>query len=118
MVALNIFLTDAPACYLALQIRQCFSQILDVFTLKIRLKVLISTFFVPKYIVANTRLEASLEHSSALQTDLLLRTAYSLPSVSNGQIHGRWQSSLLLYSIPVVPSGLAKHLTICLLFSL
>ena len=63
----------------------------------------ISKFYGPKQNVAFTRLEVPQEYSSALQvpsvqrqTDLLLCTVNLLPSVSNGQKHGRWLSNLCI----------------------
>ena len=82
-------------------------RILDVFTPKIRRKFLILTFLWIKTNVAYTRLEVIAKQHSALQvefyhrrqTDLLLCTILLLPAVRSSSKHGRWRSSLLLYSI-------------------
>ena len=88
-------------------------HILDVFTPKIRRKFLILTFLWIKTNVAYTILEMIAKQRSALQvefitlikliwTDLLLCTILLLPAVRSSSKHGRWRSSLLLYSISMV----------------
>ena len=91
--------------YSALHIMQWFSHILDVFTLKIRWKFF--DFNISKTNVAYTRLEVIAKQRSALQVEfitgvkliLLLCTILLLPPLSSSSKHGRWQSSLLFYSI-------------------
>ena len=89
--------------YSALHIMQWFSQIVDVFTLKIRRKFF--NFFILwiKTNVAYTRLEviARTKYCTTTTVSNWFVTLYCklLPAVSSSSKHGRWRSSLLLYSM-------------------
>ena len=91
--------------YSALHIMQWFSQLLDVFTPKIRRKFFDFNIFMNQN---KRRLHKTLKWSlnnvvrfkyHRRQTDLLLCTILLLPPLKSPSKHGRWRSSLLLYSI-------------------
>ena len=92
--------------YSALHIMQWFSQVLDVFTPKIKRPF--SDFYILwiKTNVAYTRLEmiARTKYCTTTTASNWFVTLYYklLPAVRSSSKHGRWRFSLLLYSISMV----------------
>ena len=92
--------------YSALHIMQWFSQVLDVFTPKIKQNF--SDFYILwiKTNVAYTRLEmiARTKYCTTTTASNWFVTLYYklLPAVRSSSKNGRWRSSLLLYSISMV----------------
>ena len=97
--------------YSALHIMQWFSQLLDVFTQKVRRKIFDFNIFINqnKHRLHKTwsdRYTTQCTTSRVYhrrQTDLLLCTILLLPPLKSSSKHGRWRSSLLLYSISMSP---------------
>ena len=89
--------------YSALHIMQWFSHSLDVFTLKIKRKFFDFYILWIKTNVAYTRLEmiARTKYCTTTTASNWFVTLYYklLPAVRSPSKHGRWRSSLLLYSI-------------------
>ena len=89
--------------YSALHIMQWFSQVLDVFTPKIKRKFFDFYILWIKTNVAYTRLEmiARTRYCTTTTASNWFVTLYYklLPAVRSPSKHGRWRSSLLLYSI-------------------
>ena len=89
--------------YSALHIMQWFSQLLDVFTPKIKRKFFNFYILWIKTNVAYTRLEmiARTKYFTTTTASNWFVTLYYklLPAVRSSSKHGRWWSSLLLYSI-------------------
>ena len=89
--------------YSALHIMQWFSQVLDVFTPKIKRKFFDFYILWIKTNVAYTRLEmiARTKYCTTTTASNWFVTLYCklLPAVRSPSKHGRWRSSLLLYSI-------------------
>ena len=96
--------------YSALHIMQWFSQVLDVFTPKIKQNF--SDFYILwiKTNVAYTRLEmiARTKYCTTTTASNWFVTLYYklLPAVRSSSKNGRWRSSLLLYSISMVSTDL------------
>ena len=92
--------------YSALHIMQWFSHSLDVFTPKIKRKFFDFYILWIKTNVAYTRLEmiARTKHCTTTTASNWFVTLYYklLPAVRSPSKHGRWRSSLLLYSISMV----------------
>ena len=92
--------------YSALHIMQWFSQLLDVFTPKIKRKFFDFYILWIKTNVAYTRLEmiARTKYCTTTTASNWFVTLYYklLPAVRSSSKHGRWRSSLLLYSISMV----------------
>ena len=89
--------------YSALHIMQWFSQLLDVFTPKIKRKFFDFYILWIKTNVAYTRLEmiARTKYCTTTTASNWCVTLYYklLPAVRSSSKHGRWWSSLLLYSM-------------------
>ena len=89
--------------YSALHIMQWFSQVLDVFTPKIKRPFFDFYILWIKTNVAYTRLEmiARTKYCTTTTASNWFVTLYYklLPAVRSSSKHGRWRSSLLLYSI-------------------
>ena len=102
--------------YSALHIMQWFSQLLDVFTPKIKRKFFDFYILWIKTNVAYTRLEmiARTKYSTTTTVSNWFVTLYYklLPAVRSSSKHGRWWSSLLLYSISMnlTSNTFLKHL--------
>ena len=92
--------------YSALHIMQWFSQVLDVFTTKIKRPFFDFYILWIKTNVAYTRLEmiARTKYCTTTTASNWFVTLYCklLPAVRSSSKHGRWRSSLLLYSISMV----------------
>ena len=92
--------------YSALHIIQWFSQVLDVFTPKIKWKIFDFYILWIKTNVAYTRLEmiARTKYCTTTTASNWFVTLYCklLPAVRSPSKHGRWRSSLLLYSISML----------------
>ena len=92
--------------YSALHIMQWFSHSLDVFTPKIKRKFFDFYILWIKTNVAYTRLEmiARTKYCTTTTASNWFVTLYYklLPAVRSPSKHGRWRSSLLLYSISMV----------------
>ena len=104
--------------YSALHIMQWFSQVLDVFTPKIKRKIFDFYILWIKTNVAYTRLEmiARTKYCTTLTTTTASNwfvTLYYklLPAVRSSSKHGRRWSSLLLYSISMCSNGLRRNCT-------
>ena len=101
--------------YSALHIMQWFSHLLDAFTPKIKRKFFNFYILWIKTNVAYTRLEmiARTKYCTTTTASNCFVTLYYklLPAVRSSSKHGRRWSSLLLYSISMVPS---PHLHVCL----
>ena len=97
--------------YSALHIMQWFSQVLDVFTPKIKRTFFDFYILWIKTNVAYTRLEmiARTKYCTTTTASNWFVTLHYklLPAVRSSSKHGRWRSSLLLYSISMV--GCAEH---------
>ena len=97
--------------YSALHIMQWFSQVLDVFTPKIKWKFFDFYILWSKTNVAYTRLEmiARTKYCTTTTASNWFVTLYYklLPAVRSPSKHGRWRSSLLLYSISMSNMNLA-----------
>ena len=102
--------------YSALHIMQWFSHSLDVFTPKIKRKCFDFYILWIKTNVAYTRLEmiARTKYCTTTTASNWFVTLYYklLPAVRSPSKHGRWRSSLLLYSISMATKCLKEHWTI------
>ena len=100
--------------YSALHIMQWFSHSLDVFTPKIKRKFFDFYILWIKTNVAYTRLEmiARTKYCTTTTASNWFVTLYYklLPAVRSPSKHGRWRSSLLLYSISMVWSRTSKSI--------
>ena len=101
--------------YSALHIMQWFSHSLDVFTPKIKRKFFDFYILWIKTNVAYTRLEmiARTKYCTTTTASNWFVTLYYklLPAVRSSSKHGRWRSSLLLYSISMAPHITTKEKT-------
>ena len=101
--------------YSALHIMQWFSQLLDVFTPKIKRKFFDFYILWIKTNVAYTRLEmiARTKYCTTTTASNWFVTLHYklLPAVRSPSKHGRWRSSLLLYSISMVLTTLRGNCT-------
>ena len=101
--------------YSALHIMQWFSQLLDVFTPKIKRKFFDFYILWIKTNVAYTRLEmiARTKYCTTTTASNWFVTLYYklLPAVRSSSKHGRWWSSLLLYSISMISPLLRGYCT-------
>ena len=102
--------------YSAFHIMQWFSQVLDVFTPKIKRPFFDFYILWIKTNVAYTRLEmiARTKYCTTTTASNWFVTLYYklLPAVRSSSKHGRWRSSLLLYSISMSIKG-GEHGSIC-----
>ena len=108
--------------YSALHIMQWFSQVLDVFTPKIKRPFFDFYILWIKTNVAYTRLEmiARTKYCTTTTASNWFVTLYYklLPAVRSSSKHGRWRSSLLLYSISMIPTRCWKAVAIGCSFAL